>query len=146
VANLSGTNLVVKGQGSGYVVLDGGSYDYVYIQNENGNVDAIYTANASHVATAFGRINITTGQSSGRLNASASNGRIDLNLLTADGLSIDANAPDGKVSYDIPLALRSNEDGHVVGTTAQAWQKNLTIVLYAGKGDISIKGNTTAMP
>lgn len=146
IANLSGTNLVVKGQASGNIVLDGGSYDYVYIQNGNGNVDAIYTANASHVATASGRINIMTGQTTGKMNVSTSNGRINLNLPTGERLSIDANAPDGKVSYDIPLTLQVNENGRVVGSTAQAGPENLAIALYAGKGDISIKGNATVTP
>lgn len=140
IANLSGTNLVVKGQDSGNIVLDGGSYDYVYIQNGNGNIDARYTANASHIAAASGRINVTTGQSSGWLNASISNGRIGLSLLTGDGLSIYANATGGKVSYDMPLTLQVNENGRIVGYKTQAGPGDLTIRLYSGNGDISIKG------
>jgi hypothetical protein len=146
VANLSGTNLVVKGQASGNIVLDGGSYDHVYIQNGNGNVEAIYTANASHVATASGRIDITTGQTTGKMNVSTSNGRINLNLLRGERLSIDANVPDGKVSYDIPLTLQVNKNSRIVGSNAQAGPEDLTIALYAGKGDISIKGNAAFTP
>ena len=107
------------------------------LSTANGDLTSGASATRASYNTFNGRIDISTGSTSGSINAGTDNGGVSVTVPPGAGVSLNARLTNGRISTNLPINVTSKGLFYLAGATP-GFNNGLSLNLSTFNGDISV--------